>query len=49
MTDIAKCLNQECPMKHKCYRWTAPSDKYGQLYADFKPDETGKCDNLYER
>lgn len=36
MTDISKCANKTCPIKEKCYRWTAPGDKYAQSYAAFK-------------
>lgn len=48
MADITKCLNENCHIKQKCYRWTAPSDDY-QSYADFKPNEDDTCDNFYER
>ncbi len=48
MTDITKCLNESCPIKHKCYRWTAPASDW-QSIADFKPNDDGTCDNLYER
>jgi hypothetical protein len=48
MTDISKCLNKDCPLKEKCYRWTAPASYY-QSYADFKPDENGECEDFYDR
>ena len=37
MPDIAMCLNSECPLKEKCYRFTATPDKYWQAYSDFEP------------
>lgn len=48
MTDISKCANEDCPIKHKCYRRTAPASDW-QSYMDFKPNDDGTCDNLYER
>lgn len=28
MTDISKCGNEECPVKERCYRYTAPVGEY---------------------
>lgn len=32
MTDISKCSGQNCPLKEKCYRYTAPGDSENQSY-----------------
>lgn len=48
MTDITKCDNEDCSIKHECYRWTAPASDY-QSYADFEPDEDGNCEGFYDR
>ena len=37
MPDITMCTNEECPMKHKCYRYTAKPSEYSQSYGIFKP------------
>jgi hypothetical protein len=43
MPDISMCLSTSCPSRLTCYRFTAtPSER--QTYADFRPDESGKCD-----
>lgn len=47
MADITMCL-KGCDNSYKCYRWTAPASDY-QSVSDFKPDESGKCENFYER
>lgn len=46
MPDISKCANKECPLKHDCYRFTAPSSDY-QSYSSFKPDEKGECKDFW--
>lgn len=43
MPDISMCENQECPLKEKCYRYTAKPSPVLQAYGYFKPDEEGKC------
>jgi len=30
MTDISKCRGLDCPLKERCYRYTAPMDEYRQ-------------------
>ena len=37
MSDISKCSNGTCPIKHTCYRWTAPPNPDWQSYARFVP------------
>jgi len=46
MPDISMCENQTCPLKETCYRFKAIPNTH-QSYADFKPDEKGKCDYYY--
>lgn len=47
MSDITKCLNEDCPIKEKCYRWTAIASEW-QSYAEFKHDEETGCDDYLE-
>lgn len=32
MSDITKCPGGDCPIKDKCYRFTASTDEFGQSY-----------------
>jgi hypothetical protein len=48
MPDISKCENEECPLKEKCYRYTATPSPGLQSYSYFKPDEEGKCDAFWD-
>ena len=34
--DISKCSGEDCPIKEKCYRFTAPTSEFMQSYF-FKP------------
>jgi hypothetical protein len=47
MPDISMCQNEECPLKKKCYRFTAKPSPLLQTYAYFKPDEDGKCEYFW--
>jgi len=47
MADITMCLNG-CGKQNLCYRWTAPASDY-QSVCDFKPNDDGECEHLYER
>lgn len=44
MTDITKCY-YGCERKEKCYRWTAPADKF-QSYQEYEPKD-GKCSGFW--
>lgn len=44
MPDISMCLNEECPLKDRCYRFTATPNEDWQSYAEFAPDENGECE-----
>lgn len=45
MVDIAKCKNEDCPLKKKCYRYTAKSG-FWQSYMAFKYDKG--CDSFID-
>ena len=47
MVDIAKCANEDCTLKEKCYRYTSKPDEYWQSYMDFKQID-GKCDDFWD-
>lgn len=49
MADITMCLNKECPLRFNCYRFNARANEFRQSYADFKPDENGKCESFWDR
>lgn len=46
MADITKCEGTECPLKEKCYRFTAPTSDFRQSYYDFVPyhHKRNECD-----
>lgn len=48
MPDISMCQNEACPLKEKCYRYTATPNKKLQAYGWFKPNEEGKCDHYWD-
>jgi len=37
MPDISMCMNETCPLRKGCYRFTATPDEYRQSYAMFEP------------
>lgn len=47
MSDITKCVNNECPLKENCYRYKAVPDTI-QSYADFQFNDDGSCDYFYD-
>ena len=34
MSDITKCSGEGCPIKEKCYRFTAKSDVYQSIFLE---------------
>jgi hypothetical protein len=46
MPDISMCINEGCPVKLTCYRYTATPTEYRQAYMFFKWDDTG-CDHFW--
>ena len=51
MADIAKCTGGQCPLKEKCYRYTATEDEYWQSWLVEEPYDYDKkeCEFFYER
>lgn len=48
MSDIAKCLDVDCPSKKMCYRYTAPESEFWQSYCDFNREEdANNCDMFW--
>ena len=41
--DIAKCKGDGCPVKERCYRFTAKAGVYQSYFVDV-PIKDGKCD-----
>jgi len=48
MADITACKNDTCKLKEKCHRYTCVKNPYGQSYAEFTPDEKGKCEYFWD-
>jgi hypothetical protein len=48
MADITMCGNEECKIKERCYRWTAPASSHWQSYSNFQPNSDGTCDFFVE-
>ena len=42
MADISMCANVSCPLRNKCYRFTAKKGMF-QSYVDFKYDNGCKA------
>lgn len=45
MADISKCGNESCPLKEKCYRYTAPIG-FWQGWMDYIYDDG--CDDYWD-
>lgn len=51
MPDITMCENKECPLKDKCFRYTATPSEHIQSYSYFKPtivDGKATCDWFWD-
>lgn len=50
MSDITKCSGEKCPLKEKCYRYTAKADEYGQAYFIEVPfdKEKNECEHYWK-
>lgn len=46
--DFSACANATCPSRKQCWRFVGVRGDPWQVYADFKPDESGKCDSFVE-
>jgi hypothetical protein len=51
MADITMCPGTECPVKYKCYRFTAKANEWGQSYFMSVPgktvDDKFTCDHYW--
>lgn len=49
MADITKCLNDGCPVRNKCYRWTAQgSERQAVQLFDYKVvDRKVHCEHFW--
>lgn len=47
MPDITKCEGTDCPVKEKCYRFTARDSEFRQSYFATPPYKDGKCDHFW--
>jgi len=47
MADITCCNDTECPLKDKCYGWTANKNEYYQSYFIESPREWDNCEYFY--
>jgi hypothetical protein len=48
MPDITMCPGHDCPLKEKCYRYTAKPCEFRQSYFMSPPYKDGKCDHYWE-
>lgn len=49
MADITMCSGQDCPLKERCYRFTAPKNDWRQSFfvnPPIKEDKT--CDQFWD-
>lgn len=50
MADITKCVAKDCPLKDKCYRFTA-KDGHWQSYSNYESDlneDKTECKSFYK-
>jgi len=47
MTDITKCMGDNCPNKKECFRFLAKSDSWQSYFAGSPIDGNGKCDHFW--
>ena len=45
--DISKCDGKGCPIKEKCYRYTAKDDEVCQAYLTLSDEEKKDCKYFY--
>lgn len=48
MADISKCYGNGCPLKEKCYRYTAIPRPHGQSYLNEVLFKDGECPHFWE-
>lgn len=47
MADITMCIPRNCPVKDKCYRYTAPENKYWQAYSEYDAENKDEGCSMY--
>lgn len=47
MADITKCEGGDCPLKERCYRYTAEADELHQSYFVEVPYNGTDCDHYW--
>ena len=47
MPDITMCTGKDCPIKEKCYRYTAKPDEFRQSYFD-APYKDENCEYFWD-
>lgn len=47
MADISKCKGTDCPLKEKCYRFTAPAGEWQSWFIE-TPFKDGKCEYYWD-
>lgn len=48
MADISMCDDKDCPMKDKCYRYTAPENPFRQTYFWSSPRKGNTCEEFWD-
>lgn len=48
MPDITMCHGNDCPLKTKCYRYTAYASEYGQSIFTEIHYNNGKCKHFWD-
>lgn len=46
--DGTKCSGLNCPLKEKCYRFTATPNEYRQSYLTEVPFKDGECEYFWK-
>jgi hypothetical protein len=51
MPDYSMCKNEKCPLKEKCYRYTATPNEHRQAYTDYdeKNCQSFKDNQVYKQ
>lgn len=47
MADITMCNGDKCPLKFKCYRFTAPKSNRQSFFVEV-PFKNGLCDHYWD-
>lgn len=47
MPDISMCPGNDCPMKEKCWRFTATPDPWRQAFFSTPPNDGEECEQFW--